>query len=107
MSTEVGTSATELSRSISEGSSSNLDVGVSPATLASLNASWEAALRPLTAEEEASFQVPLAIFVGAYTAIGGLALGGGVIAGMRSFEGSEAYEELAKLEKLFSQNSST
>ena len=53
----------------------------------------------MSPEAQQSFHLPFAIFVGGYTAIGGLALGGGVVMGMRSFEGSEAYEALDKLEK--------
>ena len=68
-------------------------------TLKALQDSWEQALKPLSEEAEQSFRFPLAIFMGGYTAIGGLALGGGVVMGMRSFEDTVAYEALDKLEK--------
>lgn len=70
-----------------------------PATLQALADAWESAQQPMPPEATQVSPYSFALFFGAYTAIGGLALSGGVIAGMRSFEGSVAYEALDKLEK--------
>tara|TARA_B110001452_G_scaffold182050_1_gene152893 strand:- start:476 stop:1111 length:636 start_codon:yes stop_codon:yes gene_type:complete len=75
------------------------DGDLPPATLKALSDAWEAAQQPMPPEATQVSPYSFVLFFGGYTAIGGLALCGGVIAGMRSFEGTVAYEALDKLEK--------
>ena len=75
------------------------DGEIPPATLKALADAWEAAQQPMPPEATQVSPYSFVLFFGAYTAIGGLCLGGGMVAGMRSFEGTVAYEALDKLEK--------
>jgi len=67
--------------------------------LQQLAEAWESAQHPMPAEAQQSLRVPFALIAGSYVTIGGLALGGGVIMGMRSFENTAAFEALEKMDK--------
>ena len=68
--------------------------------LKALSDAFEAAQQPLSAEEQLGLtSVAATIIGGSYVTIGGLALGGGIVMGMRSFEETAAFEVLEKMEK--------
>ena len=61
--------------------------------LKALSDAFEAAQQPLSAEEQSGLtSVAATIIGGSYVTIGGLALGGGIVMGMRSFEETAAFE---------------
>ena len=68
--------------------------------LKALSDAFEAAQQPLSADEQRGLtSVAATIIGGSYVTIGGLALGGGIVMGMRSFEDTAAFEVLEKMEK--------
>ena len=68
--------------------------------LKALSDAWEAAQQPLSEDAQRGLTSTAATIIGgSYVTIGGLALGGGIVMGMRSFEDTAAFEVLEKMER--------